>query len=163
MDLETQRTYATSFRGKLYAMGIDRLVPLRLSRSNDKWDWGFAPQNDWLIAGGDKESLYMDFTYHSHSDDRLHYHISIPGHSRPRRLGQSRNNYLGFYEITDVTDYWKIEPLVHTDQGLICHLRDHQGYRAGAVQDTPHRSGLSMSLLNTREGESLTFHLTKLD
>ncbi|BBH48212.1 hypothetical protein [Pseudomonas sp. KU43P] len=163
MDPAIQSTYATSFRGKLYAIRDNQLVPLRLSRSSDKWHWGLAPQDDWLMAGGNKGSVYMDFTFDSHTDGRLHYHISIPGRSRPKRLSQSLNNYLGFYEIADVTDYWKIEPLEQTDHGLVCHLRDHKGYRAGAIKDTPHRNGQNMYLLNTREGETLTFLLIKMD
>lgn len=162
MDPEILSIYATSFRGTLNAMSVDRLVPLRLSRSGDKFHWGIAPQDDWLMAGGNSRSIYMDFTFDSCTDDRLHYHISIPGRERPKRLGQSLNHYLGFYERAKITDYWKIEPLQLTDEGLLCHLRDHQGYRAGAIQDTPHRNGQTMYLLNTREGDTLTFLLKQI-
>jgi len=162
MNHTIENTYATSFRGTLHAISADGLVPLRLSRSSDKWHWGITPQDDWLMAGGNRSSLCMDFTFDSLTEDRLHYHISIPGHSKPKKLGKSLNHYLGFYEIADITDCWKIEPLEETDQGLICHLRDHEGYRAGAIQDTPHRSGQTLYLLNTREGDTLTFLLKQV-
>ncbi|AXM96582.1 hypothetical protein ACU5P1_22430 [Pseudomonas plecoglossicida] len=162
MDQAIRNAYATSFRGQLHAMGASGRVPLRLSRSRDKWHWGITPQDDWLMAGGNGSSIYMDFTFDSLTDDRLHYHISIPGRERPKKLGKSLNHYLGFYERAEVHDYWKIEPLQLTDDGLICHLRDHEGYRTGAIQDTPHRSGQTLYLLNTREGDTLTFLLEQL-
>ncbi|MDI9780636.1 MULTISPECIES: hypothetical protein [Pseudomonas] len=160
MDSQIQDAYARSFSGQLYAMATDRYVPLRLSRTRDKWTWGITPQDDWLMAGGEKNSIHLDFAFDSQTHDRLHYHISLSGNAYPpKKLGQSRNGYLGFYQRSEVTDYWKIEPLKLTEHGLICHLRDHLGHRAGAIKDDPHHSGQTMYLLNTKEGETLTFLL----
>ncbi|WP_335740028.1 MULTISPECIES: hypothetical protein [unclassified Pseudomonas] len=71
----------------------------------------------------------------------------------------SLNGYLGFYQRSEVTDYWKSEPLELSEHGLICHLRDHQGYRAGAILDIPHHNHQTHYLLNTKDGETLTFLL----
>ena len=94
---------------------------------------------------------------------RLHpYNISIPGRPQAKKLGISRNGYLGFYWHADVTDYWKIEPLELTEDGLVCHLRDHRGHRVGIIKDTPHKSGDWVALLNVEEGEVFTFLLVPL-
>ncbi|MBF8670127.1 hypothetical protein IR012_11795 [Pseudomonas putida] len=159
MDADIQARYARSFRGKLYMRAADYDIPLRLSRNADKLNWGFTPEDDWLQAGGRQDSPVMDFHYHSHTDDRLHYHISIPGRPETKKLGISRNGYLGFYWHAEVTDYWKIEPLQPGDEGLVCHLSDHRGYRVGAIPDTPHHSGDKVYLLNVEEGEIVTFLL----
>jgi hypothetical protein len=160
MDQAIQTAYAKSFSGQLHAIATGRYVPLRLSKTNDKWDWGIAPQYDWLMAGGEEQSIHLDFAFDSQTQDRLHYHISLSGNAHPpKMLGLSLNDYLGFYQRTTVTDYWKIEPLELTEHGLVCHLRDHEGYRVGAVKDAPHRSRQPMYLLNTKEGETLTFLL----
>ena len=157
MEEKIQRLFAKSFKGRLYAMATNKKIPLRRSTSRDKWDWGFQPQNDWLMAGGDLSSIMLDFSFDSETEDRLHYHIRLAG--LPHKLGLSLNNYLGFYLHAQVTDYWKIEPLELTEDGLICYLRDHEGYRVGAIKDTPHRSGHPMYLLNTKDGETITFLL----
>ncbi|WP_085625733.1 MULTISPECIES: hypothetical protein [unclassified Pseudomonas] len=159
MDADIQARYARSFRGKLYMRAVDYDIPLRLSRSADKFNWGFPPEDDWLQAGGRQDSPVMDFHYHSHAEDRLHHHISIPEHPTVMKLGISRNGYLGFYRYAEVTDYWKIEPLHPSDEGLVCHLRDHRGYRVGVIPDTPHHSGDKVYLLNVEEGEIVTFLL----
>jgi hypothetical protein len=161
MNQEIQSAYAKSFRGRLFAIASERYVPLRVSEGREKWSWGIAPQYDWLMAGGDQKSISLDFAFDSQTQDRLHYHISLPGYAHaPKRLGRSLNSYLGLYQHSEVTNYWKIEPLELSHHGLICHLRDHEGYRVGAIKDTPHRSGQTMYLLNTKEGETLTFLLT---
>ncbi|WP_085677161.1 MULTISPECIES: hypothetical protein [unclassified Pseudomonas] len=160
MDSQIQDAYARSFSGLLYAMATDRDVPLRLSRSRDKWNWGITPQDDWLMAGGEQRSIRLNFAFDSQTEDRLHYHISLSGNANPpKKLGLSLNGYLGFYQRSEVTDYWKIEPLELSEHGLICHLRDHQGYRAGAILDTPHYNRQTHYLLNTKEGKTLTFLL----
>ncbi|WP_426810450.1 hypothetical protein ABOC32_06370 [Pseudomonas sp. WOUb67] len=163
MDEDIQAAFAMSFRARLYLRAVDRYIPLRLSRGSDKFSWGITPEDDWLQAGGRQDSPVMDFHYHSQTDDRLHYHISVPGRPQAKTLGISRNGYLGFYWHADVTDYWKIEPLELTDEGLVCHLRDHRGYRVGALEDTPHRNGDWVALLNVEEGQVCTFLLAPLD
>lgn len=163
MNETIQAGYARSFRGKLYMRAVDRDIPLRLSRSSDKFGWGITHEDDWLQAGGRQDSPVMDFHYHSRTNDRLHYRISMPGRPETKKLGVSRNGYLGFYWHADVSEYWKIEPLALTDEGLVCHLRDQRGYRVGALTDTPHRSGEWVALLNVEEGEVITFLLRQAD
>ncbi|MFV3287210.1 hypothetical protein ACNFBR_00570 [Pseudomonas sp. NY11955] len=163
MDEYIQAEFAKSFRGKLYVLDADQYIPLRLSRSSDKFSWGITPEDDWLQAGGRQDSPVMDFHYHSQTDNRLQYHISMPGQPQSKKLGISRNGYLGFYWYADVTDYWKIEPLELTGVGLVCHLRDHRGHRVGAIEDSPHKSRDWVALLNVEEGEVLTFMLVPLD
>jgi hypothetical protein len=51
MNETIQARYARSFRGKLYMRAVDRDIPLRLSRSSDKFSWGITPEDDWLQAG----------------------------------------------------------------------------------------------------------------
>ena len=51
MNETIQAGYARSFRGKLYMRAVDRDIPLRLSRSSDKFGWGITPEDDWLQAG----------------------------------------------------------------------------------------------------------------
>lgn len=159
MNPDIQARYARSLHGKLYMLASDRAIPLRLSRSSDKFTSGFTPEDDWLQAGGRQESPVMDFKFHSHSDDRLHYHISIPARPSAKKLGISLNGYLGFYWHAEVTDYWKIEPLELTAEGLVCHVRDQRGHRVGAIQDTPHKSGDWVAHLNVEDGEVFTFLL----
>ncbi|MFZ5938492.1 hypothetical protein ACOKS3_27175 [Pseudomonas sp. HS6-2] len=160
MDPEIQTAFAKSFSGRLFAIAANKYVPLRLSETGDKWDWGIAPQYDWLMAGGKEQSIRLDFAFDSQTHDRLHYHISLASNGHPpKKLGLSRNDYLGFYQKTEVTDCWKIEPLELTEHGLICYVRDHEGYRVGAIRDVPHHSRQPMYLLNTKEGETLTFLL----
>jgi hypothetical protein len=163
MDEEIQAQYAKSFRGKLYLHAANGNYPLRLSRSSDKFSWGITPEDDWLQAGGKQDSPVMDFVYRSRTEDRLHYEISIPGRPATKKLGVSRNGYLGFYWNAEVTDDWKIEPLQQTDEGLICYLRDHRGYRVAIIKDDPHKSGDWVALLNVEEGDVFTFLLKPLD
>ncbi|WP_060514254.1 hypothetical protein [Pseudomonas sp. NBRC 111132] len=162
MHEDIKAEFARSFRGRLYMRAVNRYIPLRLSRSSDKFSWGVTPEDDWLQIGGKQDSPVMDFHYHSQTDDRLHHHISIPGRPQAKKLGISRNGYLGFYWHADVTDYWKIEPLELTEDGLVCHLRDHRGHRVGIIKDTPHKSGDWVALLNVEEGEVFTFLLVPL-
>ncbi|WP_449431060.1 hypothetical protein [Pseudomonas putida] len=163
MDQEIQASHARSFTGKLYMCAAGGEFPLRLSRSSDKFGWGITPEDDWLQAGGNEDSPSMTFHFDSQTEDRLHYHISIPGNPQRKKLGISRNGYLGFYWSAEISDYWKIEPLQQTEQGLVCYLRDHQGHRVGAVEDDPHRSGYWAALLNVNQGEVYTFLLRQAD
>ena len=159
MNEAIQTGFARSFRGKLYVRGAKGNIPLRLSRSTDKFSWGVTPEDDWLQAGGNHDSPTMDFHYQSGSENRLHYHISIPGRPETKKLGVSLNGYLGFYWFAQVTDDWKIEPLQLTEEGLVCHLRDHPGYRVGGIMDEPHINGDLVALLNVEQGVVLTFLL----
>ena len=44
----------TSFRARVYLLQGDRALPLRFSRTQDKFGWGIAPAYDWLQAGDDE-------------------------------------------------------------------------------------------------------------
>jgi len=168
MDQSIIATYATSFRATLYLHEAGRNTPLRLSRTIDKFSWGVTPEYDWLQTGGDEPSLVISFDYHSMDENRLHYHLHIPGPPKtatgplvPRRLDASMNGYLGFYWREEVTDYWKVEPLQETEGGLLCHLRDHRGYKVATLQDDPHHKPGRFNYLNVSEGETATFLLQK--
>ncbi|MFJ4067040.1 hypothetical protein ACIPW4_17345 [Pseudomonas sp. NPDC089996] len=158
MDHDIESRFAKSFTGQLYAVATEKCVPLRLSSKKDKWGWGFTPEDDWLMAGGDRESIPLSFTFDSQTQDRLHYHINLAQQPH-KKLGRSIGRYLGFYVRAQVTDYWKIEPLELTAGGLLCHMRDHEGNLVRALKDTPHFSGQTMYLLNASEGDVLVFLL----
>ena len=96
MDSQIQDAYARSFSGQLYAMATDRYVPLRLSRTRDKWTWGITPQDDWLMAGGEKNSIHLDFAFDSQTHDRLHYHISLSGNAYPLKTRPEPERLSGF-------------------------------------------------------------------
>lgn len=162
MDPQISTLYANSFRGQLYLRSSTGNIPLRLSRSSDKWNWGFTPQDDWLQAGGDSDSPVFDFHFDSQTDNRLHYHISLRSQPLGKKLGISRNGYLGFYRHAEVIEYWKIEPLQLTDQGLLCYLRDHLGQRVGILKDTPHFSGHWIAMLNVEQGKVFPFLLSPI-
>nr|WP_314477315.1 hypothetical protein [uncultured Pseudomonas sp.] len=159
MDDAIQAQFSRSFSAKLYMRSTAGNIPLRLSRSSDKFSWGITPEDDWLQAGGRVDSPLMNFHFLSSTHDRLHYDITLPGGPHVKRLGVSRNGYLGFYWNAEVTDPWKIEPLRQTEEGLVCYLRDHRGHRVGAVKDTPHLSRDVIALLNVDEGTVYNFLL----
>ncbi|MGG5290253.1 hypothetical protein [Pseudomonas shirazensis] len=170
MDQNISATYARSFRAKLYLQAHSKTIPLRLSQNNDKFSWGLSPDNDWLQAGGDAPSLIISFDYQSMTDNRLHYQVHIPGPRKntpgplvPRRLAISSNGYLGFYWTEEQSEHWKIEPLGESEEGLLCHLRDHQGHRVATVQDDPHFQPGWFAYLNVHEGDIATFLLKRVD
>ncbi|WP_263227644.1 hypothetical protein [Pseudomonas alabamensis] len=143
----------TSFRARVYLLQGDRALPLRFSRTQDKFGWGIAPAYDWLQAGGDEWPPVLQFTYVSHTEDRWHYRISGTGPRARGQLGISRNGYLGLYERAEVTDDWKIEPLEVIDGRLICRWRDHLGHQVKAEPDTPHHQPGQFYSLTVGEGE----------
>lgn len=162
MDEGIQASHAKSFRGKFYMRSGGRNIPLRLSRSSDTFSWGITPEDDWLQAGGPKDSPVMGFHFDSQTENRLHYHISISGNPHTKKLGVSRNGYLGFYWNAEVTDFWKIEPLHMTEEGLVCYLRDHRGHRVGALHNDPHYNGDRIAFLNVEEGVVAPFLLKQI-
>lgn len=151
-----------SFRGRIYMLKEGRAIPLRLSRSGDKFSWGVTPEDDWLQAGGCQASPVFHFTFHSKTEDRLHVFIAGTGPKSAKKLGVSRNGYLGLYEYAEVKDYWKIEPLAWADDGLVCRLRDHQGHQVKAIPDTPHHRHSAISLLTVGEGEAQAFLIKRV-
>ncbi|MCO7517333.1 hypothetical protein NJF44_11090 [Pseudomonas guariconensis] len=152
-----------AFRGKIYMLVDNRRVPLRLSRSTDKFSWGFAPQDDWLQAGGQADSPVFHFTFLSQTENRHHFSIRGTGRHADKKLGISLNGYLGLYKHAEVTDFWKLETLNWTEQGLHCRWRDHQGQQVKAIMDTPHHEPGTYYLLNVQEGEVHEFLIERVD
>ena len=162
MDSTIESTFARSFQAKLYVCIDDWHAPLRPSKykalgSSDAY-LQFV-NDDWLQAGGAEDASPLDFTFIDKTTDRLHYHINLSSAGDPVKLGVSRNGYLGFYKVADVTDYWKIEPLNLTDQGLLCSLRDQSGQRVGVYSDVPRDSSHNKAYMNVKEGEVFTLLL----
>lgn len=96
----------------------------------------------WLVQGDQSgQALQLRFDYVSHTDDRFHYHISAAPsaqHYAGAKLGVSRNGYLGFYQVAQVVDYWKLEL---EDENLdashiVFTLRDHRGHKVGATTES---------------------------
>lgn len=93
----------------------------------------------WLVQGDQSgEPLQLRFGYVSHTEDRFHYHISAAASARHyagAKLGTSANGYLGFYQVADVVDYWKLElEGENLDPSHIeFTLRDHRGHRVSAT------------------------------
>lgn len=89
----------------------------------------------WLIRypkGGKGMDLRFDFI--EQVDDRFHFNISAAsGSYSGYRLGVSRNGYLGFYSASDVSDFWKVEPLgaPESERSWRFFLRDQSGHRVG--------------------------------
>ncbi|MBF8794026.1 hypothetical protein IRZ70_14520 [Pseudomonas monteilii] len=151
-----------AFQGRIYMLVDGRSVPLRLSRSDDKFHWGLSPEDDWLQAGGAKESPVFHFAFQSHAEGRYHFVITGTGWRASQKLGTSRNGYLGLYEVADVTDFWKLEPLSWTEQGLHCRWRDHRGHQVKAIADTPHRDRGTYYHLNVEEGVTHEFLIERV-
>ncbi|MGH8465720.1 MAG: hypothetical protein ACRER5_16375 [Pseudomonas sp.] len=144
-------------------LNAGREIPLRLSRLSDKFSWGITPEDDWLQAGGNEAPPVFDFVLHSQTANRLHFNISGTGRNAAKKLGISRNGYLGLYERSEVSDYWKLEPLAWTEQGLVCRWRDHQGHQVKALPDTPHRQPGTFLLLNVSDGDVHEFLIRRVD
>ncbi|MDD2057239.1 hypothetical protein N5D52_25885 [Pseudomonas sp. GD03860] len=165
-DVQSDTLHADTidaFRGMIYMLRNGREIPLRLSRSSDKFSWGIAPQDDWLQAGGAEPPPVFDFVFHSQGENRLHFNICGTGLNGAKKLGISRNGYLGLYAHAEVNHYWKLEPLEWTANGLVCHWRDHQGHQVKAMLDTPHYTPGNVYLLNVEEGEPHAFLVKRID
>ena len=95
----------------------------------------------WLVQGNQSgHPLALRFDYISHTEDRHHYHISATStaqHYAGAKLGVSANGYLGFYQVAEVVDYWKLElEGENLDPNHIeFTLRDHRGHRVGATAE----------------------------
>lgn len=153
----------STFLGRIYMLKAGREIPLRLSHSSDKFNWGFTPEDDWLQAGGTQKPPLFEFVFHSQTENRLHFNISGTGRKATKKLGASRNGYLGLYEVSEVTDYWKLEPLNWTEKGLVCRWRDHLGNLVRAIPDTPHFDQGTFYLLNVTEGDVHEFLVKRVD
>ncbi|WP_369989526.1 hypothetical protein [Pseudomonas xanthosomatis] len=80
----------------------------------------------WLRVKGTADAIKLHFHYLSSTADRLHYELAL-GSDRERKLGASRNGYLGLYKHASVEGFWKVEPLACQGNELRCRIRDHLG------------------------------------
>lgn len=151
-----------SFLGRIYtreAPSRDRAV--YLSRFTDRVGKAVIGQSDWVIAGLEQQAYTFRFTLHSQSADRLHFMITGSGADQDKKLGISRNGYLGLYYYADVTDFLKLEALEWQDRGVLGRLRDHLGHQVKATHD-PNVATPRFSYLNVQQGEPLTFFIERV-
>ncbi|AXM96581.1 hypothetical protein ACU5P1_22425 [Pseudomonas plecoglossicida] len=118
-------------------------------------------QSDWLITGKQKPASVFRFSYHSRGVDRLHFMITGSGEDHDKKMGISRNGYLGLYHYASVTDYIKLEPLHWAEDTLICRLRDHQGHLIGTHHD-PAVDKPFFKYLRVLEGREAIFRITRI-
>lgn len=84
---------------------------------------------------GNVSGARFRFDYLETRSDRIHYSISCDSQVENyygRKLGVSRNGYIGLYE-NDASPFWKLEIIGDWDGSnrLQFYLRDHRGHLAG--------------------------------
>ncbi|MBA1203022.1 hypothetical protein G7009_14870 [Pseudomonas capeferrum] len=141
-----------SFLGQIYLVRDEQCIPLRLSRADDRFTWTGVESHDWLQAGGQEASPVFKFVFHSRTDDRIHVHVLGTGSHSGKKLGISRNGYLGLYRVAEVVDHLKLEPLNWEQDLLRCRLRDHLGHQVKAEPDHDNRKVRDAVFLTTGEG-----------
>lgn len=132
---------------------------------------GSIAGDGWLIQDDRApEGTPLQFDFIKVADTRHYYTISAaPGSSYAgAKLGISRNGYLGFYKVADVSDCWKIElegNQAHPDVFEFL-LRDHRGYRVGSLPETqggfwtsfkPADKSRTVRFLNVEAGDIVHF------
>jgi hypothetical protein len=132
----------SSFSATLYLLNGSTKVPVTHIKKfyGPSLSGGFEQgtgDNGWLKADGNGTAMTLHFRYHSSTPDRLHFMLALDT-NRERKLGISRNGYLGLYEHASVSDFWKLEPLAWQANELRCRLRDHQGHLVKVEPDNPH-------------------------
>lgn len=115
-------------------------------------------QSDWIITGKEQQAYVFRFLLHSRTDDRLHFIITGSGADHDKKVGISRNGYLGLYKYATVSDFIKVEPLEWSEGALLCRLRDHLGHTVKARHDSPTNTP-RFSYLNTHGGSDVRFIL----
>ncbi|MNJ64323.1 hypothetical protein D3C77_602670 [compost metagenome] len=148
---QTDSWYTRSFQGRINVLHNFRAHAIRLSRytPNNSGQFFDIP-DDWLRVGSDSPSPVFRFDFHSRTANRLHFNI----HRETEKLGISRNGYLGLYAFAEVSDFWKIEPLIDNGDTLTCYLRDHQGHVVKVTGTEDNR------FLNVAEGEPVQIGIT---
>lgn len=148
------------FLAKIYAYRNDIRQPLRFSRPNED---GALSQPNWLQAGGDSESPLVWIDVLSKTSTRIWVKISGRTHNgNMDRLGRSNNGFLGLYGIHSVTQPWKLEPLDWNGREMVCHLRDHNGYRVGFSDKSTQVGGHKLFYLDAVNGEPCKFLISKV-
>lgn len=138
---------------------------------------GSVAGDGWLIQSkSSKPNVAFRFDFIEHIEDRIHYTISAApdGPYGGAKVGVSRNGYLGFYEVAEVCDFWKVELEGDNDNPSYFDfvLRDHRGHRVSAVSEprggfwtsfTPAKRSERLLFLNTEEGDIVHFrgHILK--
>lgn len=133
-----------------------------LSYFEDNEGNAIGGQSDWLIAGNEQPASAFRFLFHSKTTDRLHFMITGSGTGQHKKVGVSRNGYLGLYAYASVSEYIKVEPLEWGDNHLICRLRDAQGH----IVKASHNSAVAtprFSYLNVQQGTELRFLLKRVN
>lgn len=138
-----------SFKGSIFLISGNQHLPVShmqtksvrwpadVTRINPNAANEISTDSGWLTVGQNQTAAsHFHFKYHSKTEDRLHFMLMLADEP-DRKLGKSRNGYLGLYEHATVTDYWKLEPLAWTDTTLRCRIRDHQGHVIGLETGSP--------------------------
>lgn len=154
-----------SFSAKLLSTTGGGIYPVSYLKNQNVAD------NGWLIQDTDNQRYTpLRFDFIEARDDRLHYNISAAEGSgyAGAKLGVSRNGYLGFYSVANVSDFWKIELEGDPHQPDIVNflLRDAQGHRVASVSERIDSFWFSMhpvdrfkvhSFLNVERGDIVHF------
>ena len=124
----------------------------------------------WLIQSDQEEGTLFRFDYVKTAGNRLYYNISAAPGTRydGAKVGISRNGYVGFYKVAEMSDLWKIE--LEGNQAdpdtFEFVLRDHRGYRVGALSEPqggfwtsfhPAQSARRVRFLNVEAGDIVHF------
>ncbi|MFF7065374.1 hypothetical protein [Pseudomonas sp. NPDC008258] len=131
-----------------------------LSRFTDADGERIAGQSDWLITGKQQPPCVFRFLFQSSTEERLHFMITGSGEDHDKKLGISRNGYLGLYKHASVTDYIKLQPLFWTENALLCRIRDHQGH-AVRTHHEPSEHTPNFEYLRINEGQEVMFLLER--
>lgn len=131
---------------RLHATGVDP----------DRPTFGMAYANDgWLRAGGSEPTVTLKFDALANDAGELRFMVLGSGDDAEKRLGISRNGYLGLYEFANVESYWVIDPIINNYESLTCRLIDHQGNQVSTLFDSPEQ------FLNVNDGEPLEFGIIR--
>ena len=148
------------FNARIYAYKNDIRQPLRFSRPNED---GALSQPDWLQAGGDTDSPLVWIDILSKTTSRIWVNVaSATYNGNIDRLGRSSNGFLGLYGPHNATQPWKLELLEWTGREMVCHLRDHNGYRVGFSDKSTEVGGHKLSYLNVANGEPCKFLISRV-
>lgn len=132
-----------SFSAHLFALdGVQKIPVSHLSRfyaplgSTGALQQG-TTDDGWLRLNPAQTAMTLRFHYHSQTLNRLNFMLSLDS-DRNRKLGISRNGYLGLYTYSNIDDFWKVEPLAWSENTLHCRIRDHQGQQVKVLASSPH-------------------------
>ncbi|WP_409277835.1 hypothetical protein [Pseudomonas defluvii] len=154
-----------SFIATLLSTTGEYLYPIGYLKDNS------VAGDGWLVQSEqDEPNVAFRFDFIEHIGDRIHYNISAApdGAYGGAKVGVSRNGYLGFYQVAEVSDYWKVELEGDNDNPATFEflLRDQRGHRVAAVSEprggfwssfTPAARSAQTLFLNTEIGDIVHF------